>query len=245
MAAVIAQAHRSNPRWPTLLSLYFAALIATLAFVSLIGLLRRLSGNLVVPLEFSAAFMAGILISAGSWWLRRAAQALSLFGRIRPVWLVAVTAITWIILATMTGSGMSNLAVLAMWLPVAAMEAAWQVLPHAARAPQTLLSPNRNLQEHAAENVVQQFSRLRENGVETIEGVARMEFLPHEQTAVVHLAFCPPLAVDPQLSVELVEPAEVLVRATEARTYGVRIEGKRTRSAVAALSILLHVKSIG
>jgi hypothetical protein len=62
-----------------------------------------------------------------------------------------------------------------------------------------------------------------------------------EQTAVLHLAFCPPLESDPEVEVAALDGEGVAVRTTECRSYGLRIEAKRGRQAASAASVLIEI----
>jgi hypothetical protein len=213
-------------------------LVATLALAALFLSARRLGGALTTPPEFVRALAIGATIAIASWLLRYAAEKISDPQSQRLI--LAITIITWMIVATLTLSRMSPLAILALWLPVIAGEAAWRVLPRDRAAE----PGSRGAGEQGREmppDVVQQLTRVRRNGVEIITALASIEFAPQEQTSALHLAFCPPLDRDPQVRVEAADSA-VAVRATECRSYGVRIEGKR-RDANAAASVRVRVEA--
>src|SRR5436190_16876146 len=100
-------------------------LLATCGLVAFVVLLRRASGALVVPLDFVPALGIGLLLSLGTWVLRRVALELA---SDQPKLLIWVTVITWALVVGATLSNTSPLAVLALWLPVIATEAYWRVV---------------------------------------------------------------------------------------------------------------------
>jgi hypothetical protein len=75
--------------------------------------------------------------------------------------------------------------------------------------------------------------------------VVRIDFAPQEQVAALHLAFCPPLGSDPEIELETVDADEITVRATECRSYGVRLEAKRGRDTASAASVLVRLEAVG
>lgn len=66
------------------------------------------------------------------------------------------------------------------------------------------------------------------DGTERIEGWVRVPFRPEEETAIVHLAFCPPLKSSPHLQLIQIAGPDVLMKPTQVETFGARIEVKRT-----------------
>src|SRR5687768_3706274 len=93
--------------------LFLSALIATLAGLALYLVVRRLSGALQLPLEFLPAMAAGLLLSVGTWLLRRW-SAMFASERERSMCLITITALTWLLVVAVTLSNTSPLAVLAL-----------------------------------------------------------------------------------------------------------------------------------
>ncbi|HPP54073.1 MAG TPA: hypothetical protein PK777_14065 [Thermoguttaceae bacterium] len=82
--------------------------------------------------------------------------------------------------------------------------------------------------EHWPEGLLEQLIRTRTpDGVEVRSGWVRVDFLPGQRTAIVHIAFCPPFAHQPSLHLEQTGGPLVRVKTTHLYPYGVRIEVKR------------------
>ena len=240
----------------------FAAIVGGVGFVALILLARRLSGALSQPLEFGPAVGVALLLAGSSWLLRMAAIRLAVNEWQIQALIATMTAITWTIMVALTLANMSPLAVLALWLPVVATEIAWRVLPRAeregsrgageqgSRSGEGEEQAGRRTREQAraeAElpaNVWQQLVRVRDGEVERVSGVLRLDFAAEEQTTALHLAFSPPLAREPRVELAAIDAAGVTVRATDCRTYGVRLEAKRGRETGSELSVLVKLTAI-
>jgi hypothetical protein len=76
-----------------------------------------------------------------------------------------------------------------------------------------------------------------------ITGTARIEFAAGERTATLHVAFCPALENDPDLDIEAVEAEGVTIRATDCRSYGLRLEARRGRNSAAPLGVLVEFEA--
>jgi hypothetical protein len=70
--------------------------------------------------------------------------------------------------------------------------------------------------------------RLVIDGGEIIEGEAQVVFHPGQKEAVVHLSFCPPLAVVPEVHGEDALSGELEVKAQAVQTFGARLSVRRT-----------------
>jgi hypothetical protein len=70
--------------------------------------------------------------------------------------------------------------------------------------------------------------RLLVEGGEVIEGEAQVVFHPGQKEAVVHLAFCPPLAIVPEVHGEDALGGELEVKAQVVQTFGARLSVRRT-----------------
>lgn len=225
-----------------LLRLFFLTLAGTLGLVALYLVARRLGGALVAPLDFIPALAIGLLTAFGSWSLRRRAVAVA---PEQPRLETGITVLTWLLVVAMTLAGTSPLAVLALWLPVIAAEALWRVVPHhEASSPARVVSPlHPDSTEPPPESLVQQLTRFRQNGQDRISGKARIELAAGEQTAALHVAFCPPLGDDPEVEIEAVEAEGVTIRATDCRSYGLRLEARRGRVSNVPLQVLVRFEA--
>lgn len=212
--------------------LSFGILLVSLTFVALVVLLRRVSGALVAPLDFFPALAMGLLIALGTWLLRRLAM---LIIPEQPMLLVGICGITWVLVIALTLSGSSPLAVLALWLPVIATEAYWRAVP---------LQAGTRKRNRLGPAVVQQLTRIHQGGCERITGTVRIDFAPSEQTAAQHIAFCPPLESDPEVEIEEAEQNGVTIRATDCRSYGLRLEARRGRDTAEPLTVLVKFEAV-
>lgn len=63
---------------------------------------------------------------------------------------------------------------------------------------------------------------------ETVEGTVTVRFAAGEKTAVVHIAFCPPLPGIPELECEPTDGTQLRWKLAVAQPYGVRIDIRRS-----------------
>jgi hypothetical protein len=92
-----------------------------------------------------------------------------------------------------------------------------------------------------ADEVVQQLVRGRgADGSDTLSGFARLVFAPGQRSGSVHVAFCPPFARTPELSVEQIDGPEARVRTAQLLPYGVRLDLKLPLEAQQYTSALLQ-----
>jgi len=184
-----------------------------------------------------------LLIAFGTWSLRRLAVV---FAPEHPRLETGITVLTWLLVAVMTLGGTSPLAVLALWLPVIATETLWRVVPAEAGRRAGEQASGRDQARQLAcprTQLLQELIRTRNNGRETVIGTARLEFAAGEQTAALHVAFCPPLNNDPDVDVEALEAEGVTIRATDCRSYGLRLEARRGRDSAAPLGVLVQFEA--
>ncbi len=74
-----------------------------------------------------------------------------------------------------------------------------------------------------------EFDRIRDElGGEMIEGMVVIHFARGQKRANVHVPFSPPLEGAPEVECSAVEHESVRVKVPERRTWGIRIEGRRT-----------------
>jgi hypothetical protein len=216
--------------------------LAAVGIVAFVLVLRRASGALVSPLGFFPALGIGCLLAAGTWMLRRLVLALM---PDQPRLVSGVTVITWTLVVAMTLSHTGPLAILALWLPVISTEAYWHVVPyHEPSSPASAVShPLPGSPAPPPESLIQQLTRVRENGCERVNGKARIDFAAGEQTTALHVAFSPPLAKDPSVAAEAPDVEGITIRATECRTYGLRLEVKRGRDVATPLTVLVQFEA--
>ena len=79
---------------------------------------------------------------------------------------------------------------------------------------------------------------------EVIHGTVRETFAPGQRTANVHLAFCPPLAVTPELTCEQIEGPEATVKVGELEPYGARFDLRLKRASQEPVEVVLEWSAI-
>lgn len=234
-------------------TLAVAVLVIVSALVALLLFARGVAGFFLEPLGFLAALATGLLLSLASWLMRTVAKRVALAAEPRRALVVLAVVAIWLLVVGLTCSHMTSLAVLALWLPVIAMESAWWVLPP--EAPLLTLTQERGgpltssgtlpREMEIGANVTQQFTRVQQDGGEIVRGIAKIEFAAEEQTAALHLVFSPPLAHDPEVTIQDIAAEGVTVKATDCRSYGVRLEAKRGREASQPLTVRIRYLARG
>jgi hypothetical protein len=248
----------ASPRWLQVANLSVAMRLAhdvlkvlLVVGLALAGLLaaRRVAGALVRPLDLLELAAAGTVAALWRWgadvWIERS-------GASRRAKALSAAASTAAVLACLVlwlpGTSWSGVALL--FAPLAIVEAVrrFKLLRRAVAgvAPVTSLAttsaPSPLDEETVAEDVTQQLTRRRDAaGRETIHGLLRASFSKGQRTAVLHVAFCPPLAGDIQCEAESVEgpPAEVI--ATQQFAHGVRLEVRLEGPADEACHVLVEL----
>lgn len=232
--------HRGSAGIIIILRLLIGAVGGAITLVTFYLLVRRLSGALVIPLDFVPALVTGLLLSLGTWSLRRLAMVAV---PEQPKLLIGICAVAWLLVTGLTLSGTSPLAGLALWLPVIATEAYWRAVPMESGG-QAGEQAVRREENQTTSEVVQQLTRTREEGCERVSGTARIEFEPGEQTAAQHIAICPPLPSDPEVELETADADGVTIRATDCRSYGLRLEARRGRDTAEPLTVLVRFEAV-
>ncbi len=81
--------------------------------------------------------------------------------------------------------------------------------------------------------VLQQLTRVRDvMGVESLYGILRAEFTKGQQTATIHVGFCPPLNYTPTVNVEVLEGPEARIKIVQSLPQGARIEVRLRAAAI-------------
>jgi hypothetical protein len=89
--------------------------------------------------------------------------------------------------------------------------------------------------------LLQQVTRVLEDGRESIHALVQANIAANDRLAIVHLAFCPPLANRPELTAHALEMDEADVRITQAETFGARLEVRLPAVVPAERSFLIEV----
>ncbi len=89
--------------------------------------------------------------------------------------------------------------------------------------------------------VVQRLTRSRAaDGSETVAGRLRVPLAAGQRTGSVHVAFCPPLAAVPKISVEQLDGPESRIKTAQLLPYGVRFDLKLADAAEEPAFVLLR-----
>jgi hypothetical protein len=205
-----------------------------------------------LPLVPRAQFMRGAAQGvAGNWYAGLAFAVPGLAA------LVLLTAITL--------PGTPAAAVIVAWfILVAAEAAAWcqtgwashllervslergsrpVLVQSAGAAPRALLLANEPIEPELPPGLVQQITRIREDGVESLHAVFLAEVPAGERLTVGHLAFCPPLDSLPELEAHALDADGAEVRIALAETFGARFEIRLAQ--VAAMPRQVLIEAIG
>ena len=78
------------------------------------------------------------------------------------------------------------------------------------------------------ETTTQWMTRRDEPDGEAIEGILRVHFAPGQREAVVHVTFCPPLPMLPDVELECVDGDDWQMKTEAALPYGLRIQVRRS-----------------
>jgi hypothetical protein len=239
-----------------------AALCILLTFAALFLFVRRCAGALnealpttsLIGLTLSAALAAW----AAQFLIRHstAAQSTSLTNLSR--WLPRATLPILALAVSLPGS--SPLGLLIMWLTIIAVEVrSWRRRPaqvphhnlsHAgiATPPKSLVEIKQRtfdeppaasdwLDQSLAQRMVYRRSDSDENTI--VEGWVRANFAAEQRTAIVHVAFCPPFARQPQVEAESLDGPEAEIRPTLVLPWGIRWEIKLATPAAEPLAVVL------
>ena len=282
-AGAVAHPHRTRGLIPVerhFLTAVVGTLFALFVILSLVLLLRRLSGAFVQPLgslTLVAVSLLPGLIAAG---LRCAIAVgglprslvhstphelphhvpstqypvlLTLYLGPTPALLVfaipGLAGILW--LSSLTLPGTPAVGVIAAWFLLIAFEAAsWLTLYRTGHAtflnPRTQPSSQVSTQPEEDEatiqvGLVQHFTRVREEGRESIHALLRAEIAAGDRLAILHIAFCPPLDARPELTAHAMDADDAEVRITQAETFGTRLEVSVPRPVAEGRSIVVEV----
>ena len=88
------------------------------------------------------------------------------------------------------------------------------------------------------------FNRSRASGrttAKSLHALVRAACEPGDRVAVVHLAFCPPLAHPPKLTAHVLDDSGAEAGITLAQPYGARIELRLPQPATAGQTVLVEV----
>lgn len=199
-----------------------AAMLAGVAIVAVVLIIRRVAGGANEPLSIATAAIAGagivLLGLAGRILLQmQGASKRRAFG------ILSFVAVAMAALALLPGLRLGDASALVLLIGTGEL-VRWSLTRYAPRLP-TLRWAGGNRSQAAMGNVVQQVvRRIEADGAESIRGRVRIDVAPQQRTAVAHVAFCPPLKKRPVCAAELVGGPSGSVRVTHVYVYGARFE---------------------
>ncbi|MBI1902259.1 MAG: hypothetical protein HYS13_14250 [Planctomycetia bacterium] len=213
---------------------------------------RRASGSWDRPLSGAALFVTGLLLAAGILGLHvlRQRGAVAIFGD----WVVLPFLSSVIVAAALWLPGSPTWGVAAILLLPTAAEASrmasvlvrrsWQRTAEAASREERFEPPAGA--ELPKEIVYQRWTRrVTAEGSDVLEAQLQVAFQPRQRTAHVHLAFCPPFAAVPELSVERADGPEARIKAARVLAYAARLEVKLAEAAEDTCQVAVDVIASG
>jgi hypothetical protein len=221
---------------------------------------RRLAGALVQPpsgwVLVTAAFALASFVALSRWAIARCegtpassqylafstrlAHTLSLppSNNISHCVFAAPGVVAIALLAALTLPGTPALGIAAAWFVLIGQESAgWLLRRQTFRRAVSQASDELEIPA----GLVQQLTRVREADRESIHALVSAEYAPLDSLAIVHIAFCPPLASRPTLTAHAVDADVTDVRITQAETFGVRIEIRRPHVTPQPQSVVIEV----
>ncbi len=224
-------AYNSLVQFVSLATSLLLALLATWLFV------RRLAGGITNPLETAHLIALSAIVAGSVCGLRMVPSTSPLQQRV-----LAITNSTTVFAVGFAFSlpGTTLVALIALWFPLIAEEL-FAFAPDYLRR-RRVETPAVSQDDHVAhadnwesldgeslsEEINQQWVRLvDESGKDTATGMVRALFAPTARVTSVHLGFCPPFAVTPEVAVDAVEGEDATVQIGQVLPYGARIELRR------------------
>jgi len=120
----------------------------------------------------------------------------------------------------------------------AVAELAWWKRP--SRSPLLREGDESEGQEDFDDAMTQQIVRSRtEDGAERLEGTFLVEFAPAQQTASVHVPFCPAFETTPTVDALLLD-GKAMLSVVKPRSFGVRIDVKRQGGEPVRILVVAH-----
>lgn len=187
---------------------------------------RRLAGALIEPPGGSVLVITSLGLASAAALLRCLAKSGISF------LLPGISAV--LLLAALTLPGTPTWGIAIAWLVLIVGEAmSWLVYLQPQRggdrlaltSPRSAADVSDTIDEpDMPPGLVQRLTRIRENDRESLHALLQCEVAAQDQMAVVHLAFCPPLAARPKLTAHALDSGDVQVRITQVESFGARIE---------------------
>lgn len=203
---------------------------------------RRLAGAMTLSLSPPIVWGSSLVLTAAAilalvcwraarsrslarrtWWPEFAALALPL------LWSIAVglraAPFTWGGLAALWGIAMIGVGLVGGWFPQQeVVQPAGELAPEAAGLSEP---PTTDNGQPTDDRSTHSQKRTLVDGVEVIEGEALVEFPAGQKEATLHLSFCPPFQVRPELHAEDALGEDLEIRAEAVHPFGARLSVRR------------------
>jgi len=89
--------------------------------------------------------------------------------------------------------------------------------------------------------LVQQITRIVEGGRESIHGLVQANIAANDRIAIAHIAFCPPLFEQPELSAHTLDCEDAEIHITQAESFGARFEVRLSSASDGPRSVLVEI----
>lgn len=239
-----------------------ATMLVLLSGAALVVFFRWLAGALLNPLQPVALVVTTILTVTAAATIRVAwSHRASAPSRLDWGVMASTSAAAFVLIAALCLPGAPLPSVVVAVIALAAEETwawAWYIhrLPHSKQEP----SPRRaekagptfridSAHEEAdtktpdpfSAEVTQQLTRsLAADGAEQLFGWLRLPFASGQRTGSVHVAFCPPLSVTPEVSVEQIDGPEARIKTAQLLPHGARFDLKLAEVAESATTVVVQ-----
>jgi hypothetical protein len=249
---------------PAILPRYAAAaMLGLLVLVALMVVARRFAGALAYPLEPPALFITGALTAIVAaairlgWLLPTSISS----PRIDRAVMIATSLGVTTLLACLCLPG-TDIFGMSIFCSLLGIEESWAwawflrqcspvVIDHpspptprpSSLVPLSHLAPSTPDAENDVypEEVTQQLTRLQTAaGADELSGWLRTTFTIGQRTGNIHVAFCPPFAVTPELQVEQLDGPDARIKTAQLLPYGVRLDLKLAATAEEPTNVLLQ-----
>jgi hypothetical protein len=246
-------------RWPVgdarFCRLIAVAVLGPLSAAAAVVMARGMAGALQTPLQPTTLVTVGVLTAAAGVIVRLAWLVPLGANRIRrlDITVMAITAFAVASLCSGVCSPRSTPPEFSLLVRVViVVEEGWAWLwffgnwrrNGSSRAKGPSLSPvceTKTPDPFVPAKVTQQLTRSETaDGAEEFSGWLRLPFAPGQRTGSVHVAFCPPLRVTPEVEVEQIEGPEARIKAAQLLPYGARFDLKLVAAAEDPITVLLQ-----
>lgn len=220
------------------------AVLASLILISLLLIVRRISGGITADLPLTTLVTTALSALAIVTGARMAWRRTFLEGTENDTTIGWAGSAAMVLLAIGVSFPAQRAEDWIVWLPVLVVDQLVRrrvfELPGEFEEESKIAKPQADRQAALGADQVQQIVRSRDvSGAETVHATLRADFVPGQRTATVYLGFCPPLASRPEIAIEAEADAEFKI--VQAFSHGARIDVRLVSTAVEAMSVVLNV----